>query len=581
MHGKTCGILGTGKIGQIAARIFQGFGMKLVCYDPYQSEAMKKMGAVYMDLDDVYKQADIITLHLPLLPETRKMINHEAIAKMKAGVTIVNVSRGGIVDTKALIDGLTAGKIRAAGLDVYEREDAKFFKDFSHQSTAARMQTWDHQLALLRSFHNVIITPHTAFLTEDALNAIRGTTIHNVEEFAAKAPQLTNQVFAPPVKTATETPPLVEESWLYRPGTGQHARDSAAPCIPAVKFEGETNPDFKVAIFSSTPYVKNQMKALMDRFPSSWFIEQSCTKSTVHLSAGAQAVCLFVNDDADKDVINILKAQGVNYILLRCAGFDRVDLKAAKESGIRVANVPAYSPYAVAEHAVALALALNRHIITAYNRVMESNYTLSGLVGQDLNGKTCGILGTGKIGQVAAKIFKGFGMEVLGFDPYPNKIFTDEIGGNYADLDEVLAKSDFLSVHMPLLPTTHHLIDENAIGKMKDGAILINVSRGGIVKTQAIIEGLLSGKLRGVGLDVYEHERHVFFKNFAEMDYADRVSGFDHDLMLLRSMPNVILSPHIAFLTEEALENICMQTVENLSDFLAERQLKNELFPKA
>jgi D-lactate dehydrogenase len=211
---------------------------------------------------------------------------------------------------------------------------------------------------------------------------------------------------------------------------------------------------------------------------------------------------------------------------------------------------------------------------------MESNFTLSGLVGQDLNGKTCGILGTGKIGQIAARIFKGFGMEVIGFDPYQSKIFTDEIGGKYADLDEVLAKSDILSVHIPLLATTHHLIDEEAVDKMKDNAILINVSRGGIVKTRAIIDGLLSGKLRGVGLDVYEHERHVFFKNFAEMNFSERVNGFDHDLMLLRSMPNVILSPHIAFLTEEALENICAQTVENLNDFLSGKQLKNELHPK-
>jgi len=579
MMGKTVGVLGTGRIGQIAAKIFKGFGCRIVCYDPYQNDAMKQLGGEYMTQDEVYSQADIITLHLPLLPQTRYMINDAAIAKMKKGVTIVNVSLGAIVDTQALINGLTTGKIRAVGLDVYEEEDKKFFRDFSHQTTQARMKTWDSQLALLRSFHNVLITPHTAFLTYDALDSILKTTILNAEEFLS-GKELSNKVVAPPHarESVPEACPPKQSIAVQRRYLTRVTDSQSEPVANMVaKYEGEKNPDFKIAIFSAASYVKVQMQPLVDRYPGSFFVEQDCSSSTARLCRGADAVCFFVNDDGGKDIIHILREEGVKLIILRCAGFDRVDLQAAGEAGIKVARVPAYSPYAVAEHAVALACALNRHLCVAYNRVAESNFTLSGLVGMDLNGKTCGILGTGKIGQIAAKIFKGFGMDVICYDVFQNDVITKELGCRYADLDEVLAVSDILSLHVPLLPTTKHMINEASIQKMKPGVLLINVSRGALVHTPSLIEGLISGKIGGVGLDVYEHEKSIFFKNFSEMDYSERVVAADHDVMCLRSMPNALITPHIAFLTEEALDAICKTTMQNVNEFVEKKELSNEV----
>jgi D-lactate dehydrogenase len=579
MMGKTVGVLGTGRIGQIAAKIFKGFGCRIICYDPYQSDAMKQLGGEYMTADEVYAQADIVTLHLPLLDSTRYMINDAAIAKMKQGVTIVNVSRGGIVDTQALINGLTIGKIRAVGLDVYEDEDKKFFKDFSHQTTQARMQTWDSKLALLRSFHNVLITPHTAFLTYDALDAILKTTILNADEFLS-GKELSNKVVAPPAaKTpAPEAAPVPKSKALQARFSQRMQIDPSQIVSPKVaKFEGVANPDFKICIYSAASYVKVQMQALVDKYTGSFFVEHGCNPQTAKLCRGANAVCFFVNDEGSKEIIDVLKAEGVKLILLRCAGFDRVDLKAAEEAGIKVARVPAYSPYAVAEHAVALTCALNRHLVTTYNRVTESNFTISGLVGMDLNGKTCGILGTGKIGQIAAKIFKGFGMDVICYDVYKNDVITKELGCRYAELDDVLAVADVVSLHVPLLESTKYMINEASIQKMKTGVILINVSRGALVHTPSLIDGLISGKIGGVGMDVYEYEKSIFFKNFSEMDYSERIVAFDHDLMCLRSMPNALITPHIAFLTEEALDSICKTTTLNADEFVAKKELTNEV----
>lgn len=336
----------------------------------------------------------------------------------------------------------------------------------------------------------------------------------------------------------------------------------------------------KVAIFSSAKYVRTQMAPLVERFPGSWFIDADCSTVTAPLSHGADIVCLFVNDDADAQVIGIFKENGVKMIALRCAGFDRVDLKAAEAAGIRVARVPAYSPYAVAEHALSLALCLNRKLHRAYNRVREGNFMLSGLVGMDMNGKTAGIIGTGIIGYIAATLFKGIGMTVICYDVYKNQKIID-LGLEYVELDEVYARSDVISVHVPLLPATYHIINDESIAKMKDGVILINVSRGGLMNTEAVINGLQSGKLGSLGVDVYEHEAAIFFKDHSATDDEERMrTVWNNELALLRSFPNCIITPHSAFLTKEALTNICNTTILNCQEFIAGGDMKNEVKPK-
>mmetsp|Transcript_50098 Transcript_50098/g.112557 ORF Transcript_50098/g.112557 Transcript_50098/m.112557 type:complete len:800 (+) Transcript_50098:40-2439(+) len=576
MNGKTAGVIGTGKIGQIAAKIFRGFGMRVVCYDPFQNDAMKELGCEYMDLDGVYGQSDVVSLHVPLLPSTQHLICKESIEKMKHGVILVNVSRGGLVNTEDLIEGLSSGQVKAAGLDVYENEQALFFKDFSKMDNSTRLRSWDETLSLLRSYPNVLITPHSAFLTRDALSSIRETTILNMNEYVSGKKELTNQVKPPPPGAsaaqdkALEQPqaPICLNTPVARRVRNKNLLEEDLTKVATV-FEGEPNTDVRVAVYSSTAYVRNQMEPLMLKYPKSFFVEANCKAETAHMCAGAGAVCLFVNDEAGKDVISTFKGHGIKLILLRCAGFDRVDLEAAEEAGIKVARVPAYSPYAVAEHAVSLAMCLNRHLHSCYNRVTEGIFTLSGLVGMDMNGKTCGILGTGKIGQIAARIFKGLGMEVLCYDVFKNDVITKELGCKYAELDDIYAKADVISVHVPLLPSTKHIISEESISKMKRGVILINVSRGALVSTSALLDGLTSGAIGAAGLDVYEHESEIFFKNFSEMDDNQRLSGFNHEFMQLRSFPNVVVTPHSAFLTKEALHNICSTTVENLDGFVA------------
>mmetsp|Transcript_59646 Transcript_59646/g.144090 ORF Transcript_59646/g.144090 Transcript_59646/m.144090 type:complete len:355 (-) Transcript_59646:215-1279(-) len=337
------------------------------------------------------------------------------------------------------------------------------------------------------------------------------------------------------------------------------------------------NHDMTVAIFSTSEYVRAQMKELTLEFPSSFFVEARCSDTTAQLCAGAKAVCLFVNDDADEKVLSIFKERGVELVLLRCAGFDRVDLEAADKLGLKVVRVPAYSPYAVAEHAVSLCMCINRRLHRCHTRLNEGIFLLSGLVGKDLNGKVCGIMGTGKIGQIAARIFKGLGMEVICYDVFKNDVITKELGLTYVEPDELYARADVISVHVPLLESTKYMINEESIAKMKTGVIVINVSRGGLVKTTALVQGLSSGRIGGAGLDVYENEKDIFFRNFSEMTDDDRVDGFDHTFMHLRSLPNVVVTPHTAFLTQEALQNICTTTVENLRQFVDGKALTNEV----
>jgi D-lactate dehydrogenase len=277
------------------------------------------------------------------------------------------------------------------------------------------------------------------------------------------------------------------------------------------------------------------------------------------LAAGSEAVCAFVNDRLDRPALEALAAQSIRLVALRSAGFNHVDLAAARELGITVARVPAYSPYAVAEHTVALILALNRKIHRAYNRVREGNFALDGLLGFDLKDRTVGIVGTGKIGIVVARILHGFGCTLVGSDPIRNSEFVAL--GHYAELDELFASSDVVTLHCPLTPATHHLINADAIGRMKEGVMLINTSRGAVVDTKAVIGGLKSGRIGNLGLDVYEEEGDLFFENLSDRMIQDDVFA------RLLTFPNVLITGHQAFFTVEALTAIAETTIENATSF--------------
>jgi D-lactate dehydrogenase len=275
------------------------------------------------------------------------------------------------------------------------------------------------------------------------------------------------------------------------------------------------------------------------------------------LAAGSGAVCVFVNDVLDRPTLATLQEIGVRLIALRCAGYNQVDLAAARELGLTVVRVPDYSPYAVAEHAVALLLALNRKLPRAYNRVRESNFSLEGLVGFDLHGKTVGIVGTGKIGAVFARIMAGFGCRLLAFDAFPR---TD-LPVTYVEQAQLLAESDIISLHVPLLPETFHFLRAETIAQLKRGAFIVNTSRGALIEAQALLDALKSGQVGGAALDVYEEEAGVFFHDLSGKVLQDDV------LARLISMPNVLITSHQAFLTKEALANIAQTTLENVSAF--------------
>ena len=286
------------------------------------------------------------------------------------------------------------------------------------------------------------------------------------------------------------------------------------------------------------------------------FFENKLNEDTVSMAACCDAVCVFVNDNINRRVIEKLENYGVKLIALRCAGYNNVDLKYARNR-FKVVRVPAYSPYAVAEHTMGMILMLNRKLHRAYIRTRDHNFSLDSLTGFDLKGKTVGIIGTGKIGQVFAEICKGFGMNILGYDPYENNNFC----GKYVSLEELLSQSDVISLHCPLTHENKYLINENTIKKMKKGAYIINTSRGKLVDTQALITGLKNGQIGAAGLDVYEEETDLFFE-----DFSDEIIR-DDTLSNLISMPNVIVTSHQGFLTEEALEAIGITTLENAQSF--------------
>lgn len=315
----------------------------------------------------------------------------------------------------------------------------------------------------------------------------------------------------------------------------------------------------ETAVFDAKPYDREYLAQAAGADRINWrFHEFRLSTETAAAAQGAQAVCLFVNDQADRACLELLAALGVKLVALRCAGYNNVDLAAARALGLNVVRVPAYSPHAVAEHALGLLLTLNRKIHRAYNRVRELNFSLSGLVGFDIRGKTVGIVGTGKIGRIAAQIFRGFEAEVLAHDSYPAPDWAATHGVRYTDLDGLLAASDIVSLHVPLLPETRHLLNAQTLSRTKPGVFIINTSRGKLIDTTALIAALKTGQVGGVALDVYEEEEGVFFE-----DLSGQVL-LDDELSHLLIFPNVLITSHQAFLTHEALSEIARVTTENI-----------------
>ena len=327
----------------------------------------------------------------------------------------------------------------------------------------------------------------------------------------------------------------------------------------------------KIALFSSSSYDTEYFEIANSTFKFEiTHFETRLRRRTAHLAAGFDAVCVFVNDEIDRETIKILKEHQVSVVALRCAGFNNVDLAAAKEAGIKVVRVPAYSPEAVAEHALALILTLNRKTHKAYNRVRDGNFSLERLTGFNLAGKTAGIIGTGKIGATFASIIKGMGCRVLAYDPYPNEALR-RAGLEYVSLKKLLAESDIISLHCPLTPETAYLINRQTLSMMKPGVMLINTSRGALINTNDAIASLKNHQLGYLGIDVYEQEEKLFFKDRSEQILQD------DQIALLLSFPNVLITAHQAFLTDEALKQIATTTLENLRSFRNGEELPNEV----
>lgn len=328
----------------------------------------------------------------------------------------------------------------------------------------------------------------------------------------------------------------------------------------------------KLAMFDTHRYDRESFEAANDDFGHAiTFLEPRLTRDTVPLAHGYEAVCSFVNDKVDEQTLNALRDGGTRLVALRSAGYNHVDLSAAARLALAVVRVPEYSPYAVAEHAVALVLTLNRKLHRAYARVREWNFSLESLIGFDLHGKTVGIVGTGRIGHVAARIFRGFGCRVLAFDPRPDPELVSLLGVSYVELPEVYRKSDVISLHVPLTPATHHMIDAKALATMRRGAMLVNTGRGALIDSRALIVALKTGHLGAAALDVYEEEEGVFFTDLSNQVLQDDV------LARLLTFPNVLVTSHQAFLTREALANIARVTLENVTAFERGEPLRNEV----
>ena len=327
----------------------------------------------------------------------------------------------------------------------------------------------------------------------------------------------------------------------------------------------------KIAFFDTKPYDKE----LFDKYNSDYnfefkYFETKLNEETAPLASGYDVVCVFVNDDVNSNTIDILFENGVKLIALRCAGFNNVDVNYANGK-IPVVRVPEYSPYAVAEHACALLLGLNRKIYKAYQRTKKYNFSLDGLLGFDINGKTVGVIGTGKIGKIFIKIMKGFGANVIAYDVYPDNKYAQEMDYSYTTLEDLLIKSDIISLHCPLTPETEHIINKQSIELMKDGVYIINTSRGKLINTSELIEMLETGKITGLGLDVYEEEEDYFLNDLSNSYMRDE------DLSVLLTMPNVLITSHQAFFTAEALDKITKDTLQNIKDIFENNECKNEI----
>ena len=325
----------------------------------------------------------------------------------------------------------------------------------------------------------------------------------------------------------------------------------------------------KILFYGARDYDQLFFDRLKPEYPNIefTFIESNLYRETASLAAGYDGICAFVNADLGSEVIEELRRQRIGLILMRCAGYNNVDLPKAKESNLKVLRVPGYSPEAVAEHAMALALTANRHMHKAYIKCRENNFSLNGLMGVNLYKKTAGIVGTGKIGLAMARICKGFGMKILAYDLYPNK----DSGLEYVSLKQLLDSSDLISLHCPLTPETYHMINKESISRMKDRVILVNTSRGGLICTEDLIAGIRDHKFFAVGLDVYEEEADLVYEDMSE--YILKTSTVQR----LLSFPNVALTSHQGFFTEEAMTNIAETTLENAEAFRTGTELKNEV----
>lgn len=327
----------------------------------------------------------------------------------------------------------------------------------------------------------------------------------------------------------------------------------------------------KIAFFDTKPYDKE----LFDKYNSDYnfefkYFETKLNEETAPLAKDYDVVCVFVNDDVNSNTIDILVENGVKLIALRCAGYNNVDINYANGK-IPVVRVPEYSPYAVAEHACALLLGLNRKIYKAYQRTKKYNFSLDGLLGFDINGKTVGVIGTGKIGKIFIKIMKGFGANIIAYDVYPDNNYANKMEYSYVSLEELFKNSDIISLHCPLTAETEHIINKHSIELMKNGVYIINTSRGKLIDTTELIEMLQTGKITGLGLDVYEEEED-FFLNDLSNSYMR-----DEDLSVLLTMPNVLITSHQAFFTAEALDKITKDTFKNIKDIFDTKECINEI----
>ena len=330
----------------------------------------------------------------------------------------------------------------------------------------------------------------------------------------------------------------------------------------------------KIAFFSTKPYDRRFFEEYNKEFGHEiTYFEARLRRETLKLAEGYDCACVFVNDQVDASVLIALAAQGTRLIALRCAGFNNVDINSAKELGISVVRVPAYSPYAVAEHTVGLMLALNRKVYWANSRVKEGNFSLDGLLGFDMRNRTVGLVGTGKIGECVARILRGFGCNLIAYDKFRNPVCEEQLGVKYVERDELFAQSDIITLHCPLFAETHHLIDMDAIAKMKKGVMIINTSRGALIDSRAAIEGLKSGKIGYLGIDVYEEEEELFFEDKTFEIRTDDVFA------RLTTFPNVVITGHQAYFTEEAVSAIAKTTLENITAYESGGELANAVTP--